>query len=674
MPEEPLLTHDMMISALNRILGECGYDPVPVDDRAAADRLIADARQRADGIVAAAQETALRYTDAALDRASRTVITARQALAHPEPAAAELPRALSGAGPDQAAASVGAAWYAAVTAAGVYLPNPEPMVVQALDGCAEQLRAAVGAEPADLTAAYQVGVDVVVLGLGQAVALPGTLGVLFTHLGGPGHDVVRPSARQVLGAFVAGYAAGLQRQILAQQESLHRATQRAAQEFQRALQDSEARYRRLVYHDPVTGLPNKARLVQRLEQAARALTEARHVGICLIDVAGFAAVAEQFGADAGDHLLTAVAQRLQTLARHPDYLLARYGPRTFALLVHDNGGVAHLADLADRIVGALAEPVSLPGTGLTAQASACVGVVDVKSAGLDAGRVLVDAEIALRQAKAGTTGWAVYDPQPCGPVGPQFVPSLARLHTGPPTYQPIVSLRTGRIIGLHTGMLWRHPHLGSLDLSRIGQLTGDRATITRLAAGLLDQACHEALRWDVTADGPFIGLDLPLHQIGYPDVVELIGDALGGSGLPPARLHLHLAGLDAVPTGEHSHIVLTSLADLGVRVVLDDFGTGNTSIGYLRELPLHGLRTPAALFQPAAAGTGDAERDLLVGLARVAHALGLTLTVHGVDEDHRAFHLADTGCDAVQGLRYGPPATSHQVRVLLRGNAALVAS
>jgi EAL domain-containing protein (putative c-di-GMP-specific phosphodiesterase class I) len=180
--------------------------------------------------------------------------------------------------------------------------------------------------------------------------------------------------------------------------------------------------------------------------------------------------------------------------------------------------------------------------------------------------------------------------------------------------------------------------------------------------------------WDTTPGGAFIGLDLPLYQIGYPDVLELVRDALGASGLPPGRLHLHLSGLDAVPAGAHSHIVLTSLADLGVRIVLDDFGTGSTSIGYLRELPVHGLRTPATLLQPAPGGNGDAERGLLAGLAQVAHALGLALTVHGLDEDHAAFNLAGTGCDAAQGLRYGRPVTPQQVRGMLRGNAAPVAS
>ena len=664
---EPEPTHDMMIAALNQILGECGYQPVP--DQSSADRLISDARSRADDIVTAAEQTAVRYTDDALDRAARTLMSVRREMI-PALAPADLTQILSGVVPGPAGAPVGEAWYAAVTAAGVYLPTAQPVAARAFAGFAARLRAAAQATPPELDQAYEVGVEVVALGIGQPAALPGTFSVLLGHLSDTG-DAVRAPARQVLGAFAAGYAAGLQRQILAQQESLHRATQRATREFQRALQDSEARYRRLAYYDPVTGLANKTRLVQRLQQAAEQAQSKRQVGVCLIDLGGFAAVSDQFGAEAGDHLLTAVAQRLRALAGHPDYLLARHGAQTFAMLVQGSGGVAHLAELADRIVAGLAEPVSLPGTGLSVPVQARIGVVDAPATGLDPGRLLVDAEIALRQAKAGTTGWAVYDPPPPGGRRPA-VPSLFRLHTGPPTYQPIVALDSGRIVGLHTRMAWRHPQLGPLDLARIGQLTGDRATTTRLAAALLQQACRQAMSWDHSAAGPFIGLDLPLHQIGYPDVMELVRDALAASALPANRLHLHLSGLDAVPAGAHSHIVLTSLAQLGVRIVLDDFGTGSTSIAYLRDLPVHGLRTPATLLQPAAGGTGEAERGLLIGLTQIAHSLGLTLTVHGIDEDHRA--LAGTGCDAGQGLRFGAPATPQQVRALLRAQAAPVAS
>jgi diguanylate cyclase (GGDEF)-like protein len=679
--DDSVLTHAMMIAALNQILGECGYDPVAEDDveaapsgpalhrggEAAADRLIEDARERADGIVAAALETAVQYTDAALDQAARTVISARRTLAQVPAAAVPVELAPMPAATGGDWRSVGEAWFAAATAAGVYLPMAAPVAAQTLDLYAGCLYDAANATPPDLDAAYRLGVEIVALGIGRPEALPGTLGVILDHLS-DGETIRRP-ARQVAGAFAAGFAVALQARTLAQQESLHRATQRAARESQLALQNSEARYRRLAYYDPVTGLANKARLVQRLRQSANGDDPARHVGLCLVDLGGHPAVCEQFGADAGDHVLAEVTRRLRLLARHPDYLLARPGAHTFALLVQDSGGIAHLAELAEGITDVLTEPASLPGTGLTAPLQAQVGIVDVPAGALDVARVLVDAEIAVRQARAGTTGWAVYDPRPALPGA---ATSISGLVTGPASYQPIVKVGTGRVAGLHTRMTWRHPHLGTLDLNRIGQLTGDRDTTVRLAGSLLQQACRQAMHWDGGKKGPFIGLDLPVHQIGYPDIVDLVQEALGGSGLPPKRLHLHLSGVDTVPAGEHSHTVLTALAALGVRIVLDDFGIGFSSFGYLRELPVHGLRTPATLLHPSPAGL-EADRELLAGMARVAHALGLTLTVHGVDDELRAAALAETGCDWAQGLRYGPPSTPHQVPTLLRRAGKLAA-
>jgi diguanylate cyclase (GGDEF)-like protein len=664
------LTHAMMIAALNEILTECGYEPVPADaedeDEEPAGRLIQDARQRADGIVAAALETAVQYTDAALDQAARTVLSARGTLVSFPGSAGPLERFVS---PEPGSAdSVGDVWFAATAAAGVYLPIAEEAASRTLGVYASCLHDAAQATPPDLDAAYRVGVEVVALGVSRPEALPGSMTLVLDHLSDG--DTVSHPARQVAAAFAAGFAAALQARTLAQQESLHRATHRAAREFRSALQQSEARYHRLAYFDPVTGLANKACLAQRLRQAANGDDPGRHVGLCLIDLGGLAAVVEQFGADAGDHVLAEVARRLRGPARHPDYLLARSGAHAFVLLVHDSAGVAHLAELAERITRELAGPASLPGTGLTAPLHAAVGVVDVATDGLDVTRVLVDAEIALRQARAGTTGWAVYDPQPAAGGRPRTATGVSGLVTGPPSYQPIVQMATGRVAGLHTRMAWRHPHLGVLDLSRIGQLTGDRDTTTRLAGSLLDQACRQAMTWDGGRAGPFVGLDLPVHQIGYPDIVELVREALTTSGLPPRRLHLHLAGLDAVPAGEHSHTVLSALADLGVRLELDDFGAGSGSLAYLRELPVHGLRTPAGLLRSPGV---EADRDLLAGLARIAHALELTLTVHGVDDDAARARLAETGVDGAQGLRFGPPSTPHQVPALLRSTAALAA-
>lgn len=638
MTSEPVegnpVDHNMMIAALNQILGECGYQPVAGES---PELLIEDARSHADGIVAAARQTAELYTDAALAQAARTVISARETAATiPPPREPARPVATT-------SDCIGTVWHAAAVAAGVYLPLPAEATRRRLHDLAEQLRHATAGDPADLEAAYRAGAEAVELGLGSPAVLPGTIKALTAHIG----------AGEVLGSFLAGHAAAMQERILGQQEALHRATLRAAREFERALVDSEARYRRLAYYDPLTGLANRTRLVQRLEQAARLGDRGRHIGLCLIDLGGFPAIREQHGPDAGDHILIDVARRLRAVTRNPDHLLVRHG-RSFTLLLLDTGGAAHLIEVAERILGLLAAPVILPSDGPAVALEAAVGVVDEPSTGLDVSQVLVDAEIAVRQARSGRTGWAVHDRRGGDPRVPG---SITGLVTAPPTYQPILDPAGQRVLGLHARALWRHPQLGSLDLGRIGELTGDRVATTRLAGQVLHQVCRQAMLWSGAADGPYVGVDLPIRRIGYPDVVDLVREAIAGTGLPAGRLHVQLSGLDAVPAGEHSHTVLGALGALGVRVVLDDFGAGYTSVAYLRELPIHGLRSP---LPPLTTGT-TGEPDLVAGLATIAHALGLTLTVHGVDDERLADGLETTGCDAVQGLRYAAPATPHRV-------------
>ena len=647
--EDDHVTPGMMIAALNQILGECGYQPISGE---LPDRLIEDARSRADGIVAAARQTAEHYTDAALVQAARTLISARET-------AATIPPPREPARPVTTTSDcVGTVWHAAVVAAGVFLPLPPEAARRRLHDLAERLRLAATEDPADLEGAHRAGAEAVELGLGHPAVLPGTIKTLTAHVG----------AGDALAGFLAGHAAAMQERILGQQEALHRATLRAAREFERALEDSEARYRRLAYYDPLTGLANRARLVQRLEQASRTGDRGRHIGVCLIDLGGFPAIREQNGPDAGDTLLIDVVRRLRAVTRNPDHLLVRHGGRSFTLLIQDTGGVAHLVEVAERILGLLAAPVTLPDDGPVVPLEAAVGVVDVCAADLDVSQLLVDAEIAVRQARSGRTGWAVHDRRGGDPGVPGTITGLV---TAPPTYQPILDPAAQRVLGLQVRALWRHPQLGSLDLGRIGELTGDRVATTRLAGQVLRQVCRQAMLWSGAADGPYVGIDLPVRRIGYPEVVDLVREAVTGAGLTPGRLHVQLSGLDAVPAGAHSHTVLAALGALGVRVELDDFGAGYTSVAYLRELPIHGLRSPLPQLTGGVAGE-PADRSLVAGLATIAHALGLTLTVHGVDDERLADGLDVSGCDAVQGLHYAAPATPQRVAAWIRQPTTVV--
>jgi diguanylate cyclase (GGDEF)-like protein len=644
MSSEPI-TPRMMIAALNQILGECGYPPVA--EQTACDRLIEDARHRADDIVASAQQTAERYTDAALAQAARTVISTREIMAPVAPPQAPAVVAIVD-------GCVGVVWHAAVIAAGVYLPLPAEEARDRLHKLAGRLLEAAGAEPPDVEQAWRAGAEAVALGLGNPAVLPGTVRLLAGYL------PAAPAGGEILGSFMGGHAAAMQERVRSQQEALHRATLRAAREFEVALADSEARHPRPAYFDPLTGLANRARLVQRLEQAARSTDRGRHVGLCLIDLCGLPEIREQIGPDAGDHILIDVARRLRAVARNPDHLPARHGTHSFSVLLQDSGGMPHLVEIAEQVLALLAPPVTLPDGGPAVPLEAAVGVVDAAARGLDAARLLVDAEVAVRQARSGRARWAALDR---GPGQRPAAGTITQMVTAPPTYQPILSPAGQRVLGVQVRALWRHPHLGSLDLGRIGELTGDRAITTRLAGQVLHQVCMQAMAWSGAPDGPYVGIDLPIRRIGYPEVVGLVREALTASGLPPARLRVHLSGLDAVPAGPHSHTVLAALAALGARLTLDDFGAGYTSVAYLRGLPIHGLRCPL----PQLAG-GNAGR-LVSGLATIAHALGLTLTVYGVDDERLGEAVEGSGCDEVQGLRYAAPATPHRISALFRSAA-----
>lgn len=637
-----------------------------------ASRVIDRARAEADEIIAAARRIADHYTNAALERDGRVRYQCHDPAARLVPATGGLPAgALSENGPEPstaASAEVGELWYSAVLASGVLLSAPSDAVARTLSGYAGILGDATTADPLGVDTARCVGAELVQLGICTGEALARSLSVLSAHLGDHEDRSTSVPVQTVLYAFAAGYHDQCEQRTLDRQTALHRAAQSVQRE--KMLRVLGASNDRLAHYDPVTGLAGKTLLHQRLELAAASNDPIRHVGLCLIGVQLADTAAQRLGADAGEHLLAVLAGRLANLTRDSDYLVTRHATSTFAVMVDNSGGLAHMAELAHQIQQLLQQPVPVPAGTDAVPVRVYIGVVDVPSNTIVARDLLIDAESALRQAHDEASGWAVHRAAPGTRTAVTSVPGLA---AGPVAYQPIIDPGSGRILGLHHRRLWRHERLGPMSLRRIGDLTGDGHLITQLARTAVNQACDDAMRWQTTTDGPFVGLHLPLHQIPYPDVLDVIGNGLDRSGLPPARLHLYLSGLDAIPAGAHSHTVLAALADLGIRIELDDFGTGYTSFTFLRDLPVHGLRTPARIMHdPAAAhpahggpAHGSPAAQMFTAMTGIAHALELTLTVHGVDDDHHAAAVTAGGCDAAQGEAYGPPINTEHVTGLL---------
>lgn len=650
------------------------------DPRAAAREIVAAAQRTADEIIAAAQSLGRRYTEEALVRSARELRTTRRTgvpavpVARHEAGRGDPPRSPTdaaapewappptvlesggdgGAGPlPPDATSIGMRWYDALSAAGVCFPVTRRAVARTLRTYAELLYAAARETPANTHRAHQVGVELVKFGVNQPAALASTLTTLAPFLadrdGGIGQPVLLTVA-----AIAAGYAEGLRDDVRLQQESLHRATLDAAHQSGLSLRSNEARYQRITWFDPLTGLANRTLVLERLAQAlARPDNVHRHIGLCLIDLVGFKSVNNRFGADTGDRVLSAVAHRLQSLTADTDYLLARCGSDEFAIMVENSAGTAHLVDLAERVAAAFGAPVLTAGVSVLVQPRAGIVCVPV-TAGVEAHRMLFDAEAAVGRARHDNTLWAVHDPSRWGSAAARTaLPAATDLHAVPLAYQSIVRLHDVGIAGVQARARWRHPHLGDLDVRRIGDLTGSRTAVRELSASLLHQVCHQGAQWQSNADPPYVSVDLPLHQIGYPDVLELVHDALTSSGLHPTRLQIELSGVDAVPAADNNYTILAALADLGVRIALNDFGTGHTNLAYVRDLPIHDLRTPARLLTCDSTLSTVDDRGLLAAMATMAHSMGLTLTVYDVDAPQHATALAGTGCDHVQGHHYG---------------------
>lgn len=647
--------------------------------------IIDAAHRTADEIIAAARSRGQQYADEALQRSGRDLkITHRVNM--PDPAGGGPDTEAAGASRSsvtvalselvseqsddagtkvrlpQTATSIGMRWYDVLTEAGVCFPVTRRAVARTLRTYAEVLYAALQQTPADTDLAHRVGVELVQFGVNQPAALASTLTILAPFLADCDDDIDQPVVL-IIAAIAAGYAEGLRDDVRLQQESLHRAALDAAHQSGLSLRVSEAHYRRIAWFDPLTGLANRTLLLERLAQAlARPDKLDRHIGLCLIDLVGFKSVNNRYGVDTGDRVLSAVAHRLQTITERTDYLLARCGSDEFAIMVENSAGTAHMVDLAERVSAAFDTPVTTAGVSVPVQARAGIVCMPV-TASAGAQQMLFDAEAAVGQARRARTLWEIHDRQRAAPnsaAARTELPATTGLHAVPLTYQRIVRLADGAIIGMQARARWQHPHLGDLDVRRVGDLTGSRSTVRDLSAHLLRQVCRHAAQWQTPTEPPYVSIDLPLQQIGHLDVLALVQDALTESELDPARLQIELSGIDAAPVADTNYTILAALADLNVRLALNDFGTGPTNLAYVRDLPIHDLRTPARLLTSDTTLSSVDDRELLTAMATMAHSMGLTLTVYDADAPEHATAITDTGCNNAQGHHYGEFVDAHQ--------------
>src|SRR5690606_29851302 len=371
-------------------------------------------------------------------------------------------------GEDGSLAELTHRWVSAL-ASTCYVPLSRSERYALLHRFAERLVAAVLADPFSEQPGYDVGMELVAADFATPEALGVTVEVLDGHLfraaGEPADGRVRVG--RVLGSLATGHSWAMRDRTLDEQEAIRAAALVTREEAQRALRESEARFRHAALHDPLTGIPNRAYFADRLEQVFGSAKPGERVGLCFIDLDFFKSVNDNLGHHMGDRLLVAVAGRLTRLATQINQFAARLAGDEFLLLLQGTTGTDDAVKVADLVMAALAEPMRIEGRELSLTAS--IGIVERPVAEADAGELMRAADMTLHWAKSdGRARLAIYDPQ-------RNAREMARyaLATDMPgglergefrlVYQPIVRLDDGEVVGVEALARWNHPTLGELE-------------------------------------------------------------------------------------------------------------------------------------------------------------------------------------------------------------------
>ena len=412
------------------------------------------------------------------------------------------------------------------------------------------------------------------------------------------------------------------------------------------------------YHDPLTGLPNRALLAERLQRALAPMDRsARPVAVLFLDLDGFKLVNDGLGHHEGDRLLMRVADRLSAYVPAGS-TVARVGGDEFVILLEAVAGVWEAERVAERVIGAL-DPVVLNGKETFVSAS--VGIATGSPGRADADGLLRAADIALYRAKAAGRGtYVVYEPAMGAPVLARLEREAAlrrAIHDGDLLlhYQPQVDLASGRLVGAEALVRWRHPTAGVLPPREFVPLAEEAGLIVPLGRWVLREACRQGRHWQALhlGDPPVVGVNVSARQLRDADFATDVARVLEETGLNPGLLELEVTESVAMEAGPTSGEALRGLRRLGVRLAIDDFGTGHSSLARLCELAPDALKIDRSFVAGLVHDGGS--RAIVRAVRSMAGDLGLGVTAEGVETAGQAALLRGLDIARAQGFYFGAP-------------------
>jgi diguanylate cyclase (GGDEF)-like protein len=408
-------------------------------------------------------------------------------------------------------------------------------------------------------------------------------------------------------------------------------------------------------HDALTGLPNRVLFSDRIDHAlAGAQRRGTRVAVLFLDLDNFKVVNDSLGHEAGDKLLVAVAERLAGALRACD-TVARFGGDEFGILLEDVSAVRDAERVAEEIGALMREPFVVGARQHVIGASIGIALSGPSSNTPDA--LVRDADAAMYRAKLrGRAGHEVFDEE-------MRTRALARLRTEDElrhaitagelclVYQPIVSLTDGLVVGAEALVRWQHPERGLLAPREFIAIAEDSGLIVPMGDWVLREACRAAAAWDAE-QALYVSVNLSPRQIG-PRLIDAVAAAVTESGLEPGRLALEITESVLLEDSDTAHGTLKALKALGTQIVLDDFGTGYSSLGYLKRLPLDGLKIDRSFV--GGLGTDADDSAIVSAVAGMAGSLGLTIIAEGVETVAQVAELRRLDCQRAQGYHFAGP-------------------
>ena len=439
----------------------------------------------------------------------------------------------------------------------------------------------------------------------------------------------------------------------------------------------EERLHYQAFHDPLTDLPNRRLFANHLKEALKRTRrrKGRKSAVLFMDLDNFKVVNDSLGHEVGDHLLAAVGQRLKGCLRREE-IAARLGGDEFTLLLESISSVGEAEEVAERIIRELRAPFVIEGHLIFATISIGIALSDTVGRGQE-DLLLRAADIALYRAKGKTKAcFEVFDRS-------KDAYALERLELENDlrkaierdelklSYQPVFSLETNNIAGMEALLRWEHRERGMMRPAEFIPLAEETGLIVPIGRWTLEEVCRQAREWQESYQidpSPIAGVNLSLRQFQHPGLVEDVARVLRETGLEPGNLALEITESIAMHDEDATIAILEELKSLGVWLVIDDFGTGNSPLSYLtRQFKMDHLKIDGSFMRKFVEDPDNSA--MIAGLIDFAHAVSLRVIAEGVETAVQLKRLKAMGCEFVQGDYMSKPLAPAEASELLAGKA-----